>query len=153
VAGVLHACLWGGTAASCVDLHPPGAEFSYASAIHGTQQVGTAKVGGSLRATLWFGTAGAVDLQPSGAHGSQAYAVHDGQQAGYAISSGSPPHASVWTNTAASWVDLHRYLPKRFGGDSYAMGIWHDANYVYVVGWARDTSAQRDEALMWRRRR
>jgi hypothetical protein len=49
-------------------------------------------------------------------------------------------------------VDLHRSLPKSFRSSS-AGGIWHDARYTYVVGSGFNTQTQRDEALMWRKRR
>ena len=46
---------------------------------------------------------------------------------------------------------MHRFLPKRFQS-SYASGIGHDAPFTYVVGSGFNTTTQRDEALLWRRR-
>ena len=152
VAGVIRASLWYGSSVSCIDITPAAAEFAYGSGVHDGKQVGTAKVGGILRASLWHGSASSwVDLNPPFAAYSQAYAVHMGQQAGYVMIQGAGPHASFWSSTSASCVDLHRFLPKRFAV-SYAMGIWHDAKHTYVVGWAHDPKAARDEAILWRRR-
>ena len=47
-----------------------------------------------------------VNLHPAGAVSSQALGVGGGQQVGWAHIAGEP-HASLWTGTAASWVDLH----------------------------------------------
>jgi hypothetical protein len=61
--GLRHAALWGGTAASWVDLNPAGASESDAWAVHNGQQVGYATVGGLQHAGLWSGTADSwVDL-------------------------------------------------------------------------------------------
>ncbi len=58
-----------------------------------------------------------TSLHPPKASWSEAFAIADGRQAGYAII-GSTDSASVWTGTAASWVNLH---PAQALG-SYAMG-------------------------------
>jgi MYXO-CTERM domain-containing protein len=64
-------------------------------------------VGGSLRASLWSGTAASwVDLRPAGAGPSVAFAISGGQQVGYAEVRGWP-RASLWSGTAASWVNLN----------------------------------------------
>ena len=72
------------------------------------------------------------------------YAVHGGQQVG-----GVAFNAALWSSTAASWVDLHELLPRKFT-QSIALGIWHDATYTYVVGYGYNSKRQRQEALMWR---
>lgn len=152
VAGLPRALVWYGSSASCIDVTPAAAEFAYCSAVHEGQQVGTAKVGDHLRASRWLGSASSwVDLNPSFAVYSQAYAVHGSQQAGYVMIQGAGLHASIWSGTSASCVDLHKFLPKRFTW-SMARGIWHDATHTYVVGWANDPKAARDEAILWRRR-
>jgi hypothetical protein len=56
----------------------------------------------------------------------------------------------LWSSTAASWVDLHELLPRKFT-QSIALGIWHDATYTYVVGYGYNSKRDRQEALMWRR--
>ncbi len=49
---------------------------------------------------------------------------------------------------AASWVDLHTFLPSNFGA-SGAFGIWNDGLRTYVVGNGWNTTTWRSEALMW----
>jgi hypothetical protein len=150
VNGVYHAALWSGTAASWVDLHPPGVTpTSYAFAISDGQQVGT--VGDY--AALWTGTAASeVGLHPEGASQSGAYGVSAGQQVGYTADAQGGRHAALWSGTAASWVDLHAVLPSQFPlqfSNSTAQAIWHDAGFTYVVGYGFNSVFGRDEALMW----
>lgn len=105
--GVKRACLWNGTAASWVELHPANAAQSYAYSASDTHQVGYADVDFARRASLWSGTSASwVDLHPSDALASIAYAVNGSQQAGVAEVMGTR-RASLWSGTAASWVDLH----------------------------------------------
>ena len=59
-------------------------------------------------------------------------AVSGGQQAGGAAV-GLWAHASLWSGTAASWVDLHAFVPDEFTS-SYARGISSDGVNTYVVG-------------------
>lgn len=47
-----------------------------------------------------------VNLHPATADFSEALATNSGQQGGYAAFAGYP-HASLWTGSAASWVDLN----------------------------------------------
>ncbi len=142
-----RASLWSGTAASWVDLNPAGASYSEARGVDGGQQAGHVVVG-VQHASLWSGTADSwVDLHPAGATGSLAYDVYDGQQVGVAYV-GGVNHASLWSGTAASWVDLHAFLPAEFSS-SYALGIWHDGTFAYVVGYGLNDATGRGEALMW----
>src|SRR6476646_8920764 len=47
-------------------------------------------------------------LHPSGFYGSQAFGVSGNSQAGVSTAAtGSPSHATLWSGTAASYVDLH----------------------------------------------
>ena len=100
-----RASLWGGTAASWVDLNPAGAMDSYVYAISGRRQVGEARVGGVLRASLWSGTADSwVDLHafvPAQFTSSQARAISsDGVNlyvAGYGVNGGFRNEALLWT--------------------------------------------------------
>jgi hypothetical protein len=154
-AGVRHASLWSGTANSCVDLNPPGAEQSQASAVDGDQVVGSAKeVNDMGHARLWYregDTWVCVDLHPPGLNErSAAFAVDGGEQVGIVFDNG-PYHAALWRGTADSYVDLHAFLPSNFEW-SMAVGISHDAGYTYVVGYGWNGKRQRQEALMWRKR-
>jgi len=150
-AGVRHASVWSGSAASWVDLNPDGAEQSTAEDVDGDQVVGSAKVNGG-GACLWNRAGDSwvwVGLHPAGLNEmSAAFAVHAGEQVGVVFNN-DPYHAALWRGTADSYVDLHAFLPREFG-ESLASGIWHDAEYTYVVGYGYNTKRQRQEALMWR---
>lgn len=102
-----HACLWSGTAESCVDINPAVATWSSALGVSGGQQVGFAHLAIGYHASLWSGTAASwVDIHPAGAGPSSAYGVSGGQQVGFARV-GGVMHASLWNGTAESWVDLN----------------------------------------------
>lgn len=62
--------------------------------------------------------------------------------------SGSHFHASLWSGTAASWVDLHALLPQGLS-ESFAEGIWHDVSHTYVVGGGYNTITNQEQALLW----
>ena len=145
------ACLWRGTPESFVDLNPSWANNSGASGVYAGAQVGhaTATLGGPLHAVLWRGTAAScVDLHPSGAIDSLARAVFGHQQVGSAFIGGNN-HAALWKGTAASFIDLQAVLPPQYTS-SAAHGIWADANFTYVVGYAFDSSVSRDRPMMWK---
>jgi hypothetical protein len=80
-----HAIKWSGTAASAIDLRPPGATLSFLNATCGSAQVGAASTfqyGWS--AGIWFGTAQSfvplAPYLPAGFYSSVAYGVtfHNG---------------------------------------------------------------------------
>ncbi|MCI0499903.1 MAG: PEP-CTERM sorting domain-containing protein [Planctomycetales bacterium] len=99
-----HALLWGGSAASCVDLNPGGFTYSYAWGISGNQQVGAGNgsaTGNREHALLWSGSADSfIDLHqflPTGFVGSYAYGIDSyGNIAGRANDSLGVDHAIVW---------------------------------------------------------
>ena len=100
------------TAASAVDLNPPGFTYSSAQAISGGSQVGDGhgpSTGFSNHALLWKGTAAsAVDLNPPGFNYSQARGVSGESQVGWGTLTGTlGARALLWSGTAASFVDLH----------------------------------------------
>lgn len=149
IADKYHASLWSGTAESWIDLNPANSTRSSAQAVYAGQQVGYAVVG-AQHAGIWSGTAASwIDLNPAGATTSSAQDVFNGQQVGYAIIN-NQTHAGLWSGTSESWEDLSLVL-----GDSWnysvAEGIWSDETTLYVVGYGRNTDAQRDEALLWTR--
>jgi hypothetical protein len=105
----LHAALWHGTAASFVDLHPPGYYLSAAEATSGQEQVGYVQAGPSTQqhAVLWRGSAQSmVMLEPTGAVSSDALAAVPGLQGG-SVQFPTSLHAGLWSGTAASFVDLN----------------------------------------------
>nr|MDQ2985192.1 hypothetical protein [Armatimonadota bacterium] len=91
-----------------VNLHPGGAEMSRAFAVRDGKQVGSAVVGGVVRASLWSGTAASwVDLSPVGQQGgSEAVGLDGPMQVGHASVNGSGG-ACYWSGTAGSWVNMH----------------------------------------------
>ncbi len=157
VSGVVYrASLWTGTAASWVNLNPAGASNSEAYAVHDGQQVGYADFGGVLHAGMWSGTAGSwLDLHPAGARSSAALGVSNGQQVGYAILDAVPnpdiyfdgvSHASLWSGTAGSWVDLHPAGARR----SAAFGVSNGQQVGYAdVGGVRRASLWSGTAGSW----
>lgn len=105
--GSAHAGMWRGTADSWVDLHPSGANQSYAQAVAGGQQAGAAYFGVASHAGLWTGTAASwVDVHPANAASSTVEATDGLQQVGSAVSRGING-ACLWSGTAQSWVNLH----------------------------------------------
>jgi len=156
VTAVLALLCLGGSPAfaewTVVNLSPAGAS-SYAWGVSGGKQVGEVFV--SVReysvahAALWSGTAASwVDLNPAGAgaQGSIAWGVSGGQQVGCAVfgdiwtgSGNYTWHASLWSGTAASWVDLN----PAGSGESCAYGV----SGGQQVGYARIGSVE--HAGLW----
>lgn len=110
-----HAALWGGTAASLVDLHP-GADVAVHTsvmAMDGSTQGGTFlpadTAGGTFSSGLpcmWTGTAGSfVNLTPDGFFSGEVRGVFGGQQVG-ATFDNFLGTACMWSGTAASFVNL-----------------------------------------------
>ncbi len=128
-----HALLWRDSAASYVDLHPDGWDWSVAFGAGDGQQVGYGGgpgTAGKSHALLWQGSsASAVNLNPVGFTYSEARAAAAGQQIGF----GSGPatqgfvHALLWSGSAASFVDLHPsgfvYSEARFVRDGQQVGL------------------------------
>lgn len=140
-----HALLWRGSAASVIDLHPPGFTYSWAYGVSGGRQVG---VGSNTswaneHALLWHGSAASVvDLHPRGFVISSANATNGHEQVG--IGDG---HALLWRGSAVGVVDLHAFLPPGFA-DSNASGI--DAA-VDIVGSASAGRYSPAHAILWKR--
>jgi len=57
-------------------------------------------------------------------------------------------HASVWMDTAESWLDLHLLLPWYYSS-SEARSVEVIGSDVWVVGFATDALQSRSEALLW----
>jgi len=150
-AGKLHAMLWNGTAASAIDLHPPGLTLptssSRAYGVSSTNQVGYAiadGISGSPHATLWSGTgASAVDLHPMNFIDSIAHGVSGGKQVGSGTSNfGGNSHAILWSGTAASAVDLN---PSNFITSSgYGISGGKQAGYGFP-----SSNSSHWHALLW----
>jgi hypothetical protein len=133
-----HALLWtdGG---SVVDLHPDGFATSQGTAVRDGREVGFGNVGagGDPQALLWIGSSPlAVNLTPVGFGGSIARDVTADSVVGFTTSVGAGTHAAYWTDSAASFVDLHTLLGPGFV-DSQAYSIGVDGT---IYGTARDLS-------------
>ena len=111
-----YAATWSGSTASFVNLAPPGAIASHASAAGGNQRPGDVTFsidtyGNWLtHAAIWSGTAASfADLHPAGAYRSFAYGTTGGRQVGPAsfAASSYADHAALWSGTAGSFVDLN----------------------------------------------
>ncbi len=108
-----RATMWEGTAASYVDLNPPGVDASTIRGASAQCQVGFTQsfaTNFDSRATVWFGSAAsAVSLHPSGAKDSLAVAAWGSQQGGSArfFSSNLNSHAVLWSGTASGFIDLN----------------------------------------------
>lgn len=109
------ASLWNGTAESWVDLTPPNATRSWASAASAGQQVGYAIFDGILQAGTWSGTAASwTNFHPAGA--GESYIINtDGASQVGAVDN----HATLWNGSPGSPVNLS---PAGFGA-SYAYGV------------------------------
>jgi probable HAF family extracellular repeat protein len=122
--GADHALLWAGTAASTVDLHPPGYHMSNALATSGIRQVGwaTHPATATPHAFLWSGSAASgVDLNPTEMVFSRANGVFGDVQvgSGAGAATGFIEHALLWRGNAASVLDLNP--PGFFTSDATAV--------------------------------
>ncbi len=57
-------------------------------------------------------------------------------------------HASLWSGTAASWVDLTTYLPGHWT-NTVAQDIWSDGATTYIAGHGTNLDTGRGEAILW----
>jgi hypothetical protein len=140
--GGSFAILWAGSGASAVSLEPTnltGIIASAAVAVSGDQEAGWVQADRQQpHAALWRGTGtSAVDLNPTNLSwtptGSEVAASNGKTQVGvgYGYGVNNVQHAMMWSETAASAVDLHALLPA--GGvwfDSYASSV-DEAGNVY----------------------
>ncbi len=141
-----HALFWtdGGAA---VDLHPAGFASSEGQAVRDGREVGLGYfgVGGEPQALLWVGASPvATNLTPIGFGGSIATDVSANGVVGYTSTTGSAPHAAYWSDSAASFVDLHALLGPSFV-NSQAFSIGEDGT---IYGTALD-SANVYHAVSW----
>ena len=104
-------------------------------------------------ASIWSGTADSwLDLHPASAVSSEAHCMSGDWQIGYVSIEVAPgerrDHASIWRSTAESWVDLHLLLPSNYFS-SVASSVAINGSRVEVVGWARNSVSNNDEAFLW----
>ncbi len=94
-----HAGIWSGTANSWIDLHPNGYNDSVIFGTDGVSHVGTVEG----NAALWHGQSGAWTNLGQG----QAFDVFGNQQVGKFWVPNQGQHASIWSGSAESRVDLN----------------------------------------------
>jgi hypothetical protein len=107
--GLQSALLWSGSAASRIDLSPPGSAESAAAGIDMGVVAGSVRFGQYFHAGYWeAGTRTWVDLHPSGAFQSGAAAISGNRIAGsVGLTGGQGTHAAVWTIGSEGYVDLN----------------------------------------------
>lgn len=149
--GVVHAARWTGSAASFVDLNPPGSSWSYVSGAGDGQAVGRATLGGVHRAALWWEPSGSfVDLTPPDASSAELRATRGGYQLGSASFDSSGTKNLIWAGTSTEFVDLDAVA-----GDAWTSTYARDLDVladgtILVAGYGRSVAEDRTEALLWR---
>ena len=141
--------MWRGTAASWVDLTPAHRGYANArvNATYGGRHVGSAgNLGTPNLAFLWQDTAqSSVPLRPTGTFvSSEALGIHGNQQVGESFTINLfTGHATVWSGTSDSGVDLHP--------DGYATSRAAASNGLLQVGSAAlgSGAAARLHAALW----
>ena len=88
-----------------------------------------------------------MDLNPAESTSSNAYGVSKGHQVGHAWIQGDP-HASLWSGSSESWVDLHGPLSADYTR-SYARSIEVTSTDIWVAGWAYNSTTGHEEAILW----
>lgn len=130
-----NAALWNGTAASFVNLHPAGADWSKAVGVSGIHQYGTVVKDGRIQASRWSGTADSwISLTPSIARESWIVAAGDGQQVGYA-DTGVSRSAYVWSGTAESATALPGATLQGVGGGAQVGYDFSDDGWFRAALW------------------
>jgi hypothetical protein len=143
-----RACLWRGTSASYVDLHPNGVDFmgSDAMGVRDGQQVG-AVWGDAMtqRAALWSGSPESyTNLAPNGFVRSTAWTCARGFQVGWAEDKemGMCAHAILWGGSADEFIDLQEFLPEPWNV-SQAMDLDVDGDTLRILGTANQAVMQK----------
>jgi hypothetical protein len=140
-----HAGMWTGTAASFVDLHPPGASRSWIGHAADGQQVGSAEIGGTLTSGTWDGAAGTFRAFTSGT----LTACGGGYQVGSSSQTGTSG-AAIWAGLDETPVELHGFLPPEFiSSGARDVDVATDGT-ITVGGYGWNDATQRTEALIWR---
>lgn len=102
-----RAAQWYGAASTLYDLNPPNCTWSQIVAAAPGRQVGVALLGDRFCATLWTGNT-VTNLHPSpGFPDSEGRGCSATNQVGLVTYGDGFFHASLWTGTPESWVDLH----------------------------------------------
>ena len=121
VGGKAHAICWqNADDATMIELHPAGADRSWALATDGVWQGGyvTGWYSGYASAVIWKGYPwSAVDMHPPNSRSSKIEGMAVGAQVGYAQRTAAYNfdwHAILWHDTPESWINMH---PSAYNGD------------------------------------
>jgi hypothetical protein len=141
-----HALLWT-DGSPVVDLHPAELVSSQAQAVRDGREVGFGNLsaGGDPQALLWQGATNvATNLTPAGFGGAIAEDANATSVVGFTSSFSGPTHAAWWSDSAASFIDLHTLLGPGFvnsqafsiAADGTIYGTALASNNVYhAVSW------------------
>ena len=156
-----HACLWRGTSASFVDLHPSDEAITGSEALGAgdSQQVGHVWDQSSLqRAALWSGSGNSyVNLAPAGFVRSTAWRCARGLQVGWAAEKemGMLVRAILWGGDASDFIDLQQFVPEPWNV-SQAFDLDVDGDTLRILGNAQQAQMQGkyevnagEQPLMW----
>ena len=148
----LRALMWSGSAASVIDMHPPGAGESTIRGMASTAQVGWGIFNGQDRGLVWRGApASCVDVHPPGAIYSHVLATNGEFHAGevvYTVSS----RAGLWVaDSGSAFIDLQAVLESSLGtqwrGSSASCVTVRDG--LLVVGGRASRNNQPIDAIIW----
>jgi hypothetical protein len=147
-----RAAIWSGTAASYQPLpgpDPTNLSATRATAISATQIVGNYIdfLEDSNTALLWnAATLEQTELRAPNATSTLAYGVDADRQVGSAKIN-NLQHASLWSGTTASWIDLHTFVPAEFS-QSVATSIAVSNSTIDITGYGILPSGE-FRALLW----
>jgi hypothetical protein len=154
----MRACLWRGTRAAAIDLHPED------QALHSSEGLGASgdvQVGRAFtrkngqRALLWRGSAtSCVDLTPPDAAGASAYGCAAGVQVGCWWRDADQPsltQAVLWRDQASGIEDLHALVPAPYNtSTAWAVEIVGDRVRVAGTAMHYENGVNKGErALLW----
>jgi len=146
--GAYRAALWRGSAASYVDLAPPGSVHSMAYATDGVHQWGfqtfNTPQGARSHAGYWSGTAASfVSFNPDQGRNSAIRGVGGGQQVGYTTLTSAPgTYAALWNGSPESWLDLHPF-------PGYGQSEVYATTGAVQVGWSHIPGSSFPHAGVW----
>ncbi|MCC7388838.1 MAG: hypothetical protein IT431_08720 [Phycisphaerales bacterium] len=132
-----HAALWKGTAASFIDMGPPGQyTYGWIRGMASGTQVGE-YVNLTKRAALWHDTPESmITMSPPWATSAALYATIGDMHVGYAAHPSGRGGAGIWYgDDPESFFDLHRFVPAQYADNgSTAFDIDTKDGNIYIAG-------------------
>jgi len=140
--------LWNGSAASWVDLTPPGWSYSEVRDVRNGVQAGWA-ADNAIRATLWNGNSMSfTSLHPTGAEISMVAGLDGDTQAG-SVDFGQNWRAGIWHGTAASWTSMHPQVQGIIFSIIHGAGGGQQVGHVTISGVGDRASLWMGTAASW----